>query len=248
MTVGRLHASAHLPSQFGRLSSPHFVRLFWHSLLPRLYSLRRSMAILCRLVHMPATLLVPVLFILSYIVPGAALTSNSATKEKRFENFALAILLSLVFAPLTLSLLSRAVPGNDGLLMAGYIIFWALVTAGVRMFPATVTSWLPDFSALPKADKAAWIAAVLLTVIVVSLRIGLFQGNVSKINDDFFNLTKLTSIAATGLPSLYARQPLYHIDNFTFSWQRSPLNTQLSPATTNLRTGCWKSTMARAAT
>ena len=35
------------------------------------------------------------------------------------------------------------------------------------------------------------------------------RGYESLIFDDHFHLSKLTSIAATGLPSLYARQPLY---------------------------------------
>ena len=55
----------------------------------------------------------------------------------------------------------------------------------------------------------AWLVSALLATIVVALRLGIFQGNASQIGDDFFHLTKLTSIAATGFPSLYARQPLY---------------------------------------
>ena len=56
---------------------------------------------------------VPVLFFLFYFLPGAVLISISAdAKEKRFESIALAVLLSLVFAPLTFALLSRAVPGE----------------------------------------------------------------------------------------------------------------------------------------
>ena len=153
--------------------------------------------------------LVPVLFILFYIVPGAVLISNSLAKEKRLENIAFATLLSLVFAPLTLTLLGRVAPGNDSLLMAGYISFWALAIIGLRFFPATVKAWLPDFSALPKADTVAWLVSALLVTIVVALRLGIFQGNASQIGGDDFHLPKLTSIAATGLPSLYARQPLY---------------------------------------
>ena len=153
---------------------------------------------------------VPILFFLFYFLPGAVLISNSADgKEKRFENIALAVLLSLVFAPLTFALLSRAVPGDDRLLLAGYVLLWALALVGVRLFRRPVLALLPDFGALPKADKTAWLFSVLLTAIVVSERIGIFQGNASIVGDDVFNLTKLTSIAATGLPSLYARQPLY---------------------------------------
>ena len=153
---------------------------------------------------------VPVLFFLFYFLPGAVLISFSmGGKEKRFESIALAVLLSLVFAPLTFALLSQAVPGNDRLLLGGYLLFWALALAGVRLFRPTVSGWLPDFSALPKADRTAWLFSFLLAAIVVSLRIGIFQGNISRIGDDYFQLTKLTSIAATGLPAVYARQPLY---------------------------------------
>ena len=153
---------------------------------------------------------VPVLFFLFYFLPGAILiSSSSGAKEKRFENFALAILLSLVFAPLTFTLLSQAVPGNDRLLLAGYLLFWALALIGVRLFRPTVSGWLPDFSALPKTDRTAVLFSLLLTAIVVSLRFDIFQGISSPIGDDYFHLTKLTSIAATGLPSVYARQPLY---------------------------------------
>ena len=153
---------------------------------------------------------VPILFFLFYFLPGAVLISNSADgKEKRFENIALAVLLSLVFAPLTFALLSRAVPGDDRLLLAGYVLLWALALVGVWLFRRPVLALLPDFGALPKADKTAWLFSVLLTAIVVSERIGIFQGNAPIVGDDVFHLTKLTSIAATGLPSLYARQPLY---------------------------------------
>ena len=120
---------------------------------------------------------VPVLFFLFYFLPGAVLISISAdAKEKRFESFALAVLLSLVFAPLTFALLSQAVPGNDRLLLGGYVLFWALALVGVRLFRQTVSGWLPDFSALPKADKTAWLFSFLLAAIVVSMRIGIFQG------------------------------------------------------------------------
>ena len=134
--------------------------------------------------------LVPVLFILFYVVPGAVLLSNSAVKGKRLENFALAILLSLLFAPLTFKLLSRAFPGNDSLLLAGFICFWALAAAGVRFFPQTIEAWLPDFSALPKADGMAWLFSTLLAAIVVSLRLGILQGNVSQIDDDLLSPDK----------------------------------------------------------
>ena len=153
--------------------------------------------------------LVPVLFTLFYIVPGAVLISNSLAKEKRLENIAFAILLSLVFAPLTMTLLARVVPGNDSLLMAGYVSFWALAIIGIRFFPTTVNAWLPDFSALPKVDKTALLVSAVLTVIVVSLRLSVFLGHDFPIGDDRNHLSKLTSIAATGLPSLYARQPFY---------------------------------------
>ncbi len=151
----------------------------------------------------------PVLFILFYLVPGAVLLSNSAAKGRGLEQLALATLLSLIFAPLTFTLLSRAFPGNDSLLLAGFAGFWALFAAGVRIFPEKVRARLPDFSGIPRADGVAWLVSVLLAVIVVSLRLGILQGYASQISDDDFHLTKLTAIAATGLPSLHARQPLY---------------------------------------
>ena len=158
---------------------------------------------------MTALVLVPVLFVLFYFLPGAVLLSNtSGAKQKRFENLALATLLSQLAAPLTLTLLGRAVPSNDGLLMTGYFAFWALAVVGVRLMPRRVKELFPDFGFLPKADKGAWLVSVLLTAIVVSLRIGLLQGYISQVGDDFFHLTKLSSIATTGLPSFYARQPL----------------------------------------
>ncbi len=150
-----------------------------------------------------------VLFFLFYFLPGAVLVSNSAGDTKKpFDTGALAVLLSLLFAPLTFTLLSRVFPGQDSLLLAGYISFWALALIGIRLWPG-VTGWLPDFGGLPKTDKAAVLFAALLTAIVVALRFGIFQGHISQIDDDHFQLTKLTSIATTGLPSLYARQPLY---------------------------------------
>ena len=162
--------------------------------------------------------LVPVLFTLFYIVPGAVLISNSLAKEKRLENIAFAMLLSLVFAPLTLTLLGRVVPGNDSLLMAGYVSFWALAIIGIRIFPATVKAWLPDFSVLPRADTVAWLVSILLTVIIVSVRLPIFAGFASLIDDDIFHMAKLSSIAATGLPSLYSRQPLYQFIYFDLDY------------------------------
>ena len=160
---------------------------------------------------MQGFLLVSILFLCLYILPGAVLTTNSwaGAKERRYENLALAVLLSLVFAPLTLTLLSRAVPSNDTLLFGGYVTIWGLAAGALRLFPRRLRAFLPDFSSLPRADVAAWLVAAFIAVVVLSLRLGFLQGNVSQINDDLFSLTKLTSIAATGLPSLYARQPLY---------------------------------------
>ena len=153
--------------------------------------------------------LAPVLFILFYLVPGAVLISNSAGRGSRLENLALAVLLSLIFAPLTFTLLSSVFPRNDTLLLAAFLTFWALFAAAVRLFPETVRARLPDFGAIPRADKVAWLVSILLAAIVVSLRLGVLQGNASQVGDDNFHLIKLTSIAATGLPSLHARQPLY---------------------------------------
>ena len=154
---------------------------------------------------------VPVLFVLFYLVPGAVLVSNTAAKGRRLDNLTLAILLSLIFAPLTFTLLRRAFPGNDTLLLAGFVSFWALFAAGVRFFPEPVKARLPDFGAIPKADTFAWLVSALLAVIVVTLRLGIFQGIPSQIGDDNWHLTKLTSIATTGLPSLHARQPLFPV-------------------------------------
>ncbi len=150
-----------------------------------------------------------VLFFLFYFLPGAVLVSNSAGDTKKpFDTGALAVLLSLLFAPLTFTLLSRVFPGQDSLLLAGYVSFWALALIGVRLWPGAKRR-LPDFGGLPKTDKAALLFAALLTAIVVALRFGIFQGYIAQIDDDNFHLTKLTSIATTGLPSRYARQPLY---------------------------------------
>ena len=167
---------------------------------------------------MIATLFVPVLFVLFYLVPGALLLSNSPLKGRRLENISDAVLLSLIFAPLTFTLLSRAFPNNDTLLLAGFIAFWALFAAGVRLFPQTIRARLPDLTALPKADRVAWLVSFLLVAIVVSLRLGIFQGNVSQIGDDDFHLVKLTSIAATGLPSLLSRQPLYPLTYYDLDY------------------------------
>ncbi len=153
--------------------------------------------------------LAPVLFILFYLVPGTVLLSNATCKNKRLENLALAVLLSLIFAPLTFTLLSRAFPGNDTMLLVGFVGFWTVFAAGVRLFPEAVRARLPDFGAIPKADKAAWLVSILLAAIVVTLRLGILQGSASQVGDDNFQLVKLTSIATTGLPSLHARQPLY---------------------------------------
>ncbi len=153
--------------------------------------------------------LAPVLFVLFYLFPGAVLSSNTVFKGRRLENISVAVLLSLIFAPLAFTLLSRVFPNNDSLLLAGFTGFWALFAAGVRFLPETVKARLPDFNCIPKADSVAWFVSALLAAVVVTLRLGLLQGNASQIGDDDFHLVKLTSIAATGLPSLQARQPLY---------------------------------------
>lgn len=150
------------------------------------------------------------LFVLFYLLPGSILLHGMlGDKEKRLENVALAVLLSLVLTPLILTQVSRVFPSNEVGLIAGVVAFWAISLAGTSLFRRRMGAWLPDFGALPKADKWAWLLSALVTAAVLSMRIGIFRGNESLIADDHFHLSKLTSIAATGLPSLYARQPLY---------------------------------------
>ena len=159
---------------------------------------------------MSALSIVLALFVLFYLLPGSIFLSNAiGNKGKRLENVGLAVLLSVVLAPLTLTLFSRAFPGNDGRLFAGYVAFWALALLAVILNRRGVQRLMPDFSALPNADWKAWLLSALLAAAVVSLRASILRGYESLIGDDHFHLSKLTSIAATGLPSLYARQPLY---------------------------------------
>ena len=150
------------------------------------------------------------LFVLFYLLPGSIVMNRMlGDKEKFLENSALSVLLSLVLTPLILTQLSRAFPSNDFGLVTGFVAFCAIAFAGTRLFRRRVQAWLPDFGALPKADKGAWLLAALVTAAVLALRISIFRGFESSIGDDHFHLSKLTSIAATGLPSSYARQPLY---------------------------------------
>lgn len=150
------------------------------------------------------------LFVLLYLLPGCILLNRMlGDKEKRFENIALAILLSLVLTPLIFTQVSRVVPSSDIGLIAGFSAFWAVSIAWVGLSWRGMQARLPDFSALPKADSAAWLLSALVAAAVLTLRLGIFRGYESLIADDHFHLNKLTSIAATGLPSLYARQPLY---------------------------------------
>ena len=159
---------------------------------------------------LPPMFLAGALIFLFYILPGALLISNSWGKEgKRLENVALAVLISLIFAPITLALLGYASPGNDRALLAGYLIVWGLLLVGVRLFRSRVICWLPDFNALPRAGTTALMFSILLSVFFLALRFNVFQGQVSKVGDDAAHFAKVTSIAATGLPALYARQPLY---------------------------------------
>ncbi len=150
------------------------------------------------------------LFVLFYLLPGGVILSTAVgDKVKRLENVSLVVLLSVVLAPLTLTLFGRAFPGNDGRLFAGYVVFWALALLAVILYRRGIQGHMPDFSALPKADWKAWLLSAFLAGAVVSLRVGILRGHESLIGDDHFHMSKLTSIAATGLPSLYARQPLY---------------------------------------
>ena len=159
---------------------------------------------------MSALSIVLALFVLFYLLPGSIFLSNAiGNKGKRLENVGLAVLLSVVLAPLTLTLFSRAFPGNDGRLFAGYVAFWALALLAVILNRRGVQRLMPDFSALPNADWKAWLLSALLAAAVVSLRASILRGYESLIGDDHFHLSKLTSIAAKGLPSFYARQPLY---------------------------------------
>ena len=153
---------------------------------------------------------VPVLFFLFYFLPGAILiSSSSGAKEKRFENFALAILLSLVFAPLTFTLLSQAVPATTACSWRGISCSGRSPWLACGSFGRPSAGGCPTSALSPKQTRTALLFSFILTAIVVSLRFDIFQGISSPIGDDYFHLTKLTSIAATGLPSVYARQPLY---------------------------------------
>lgn len=157
------------------------------------------------------------LVVLFYILPGTLVLGRLfGYKEKPFENGALAVLLSLVSSPLILTQLSRIFPSNDFGLLGGFLALCAIAFAGTKFLGRSVLARLPDFGALPRADMAAWLFSALMTAAVLTIRIGVFRGNESLITDDHFHFTKLTSIAATGLPSLYARQPL-----FAFSYYRS---------------------------
>lgn len=150
------------------------------------------------------------LVVLFYILPGTLVLGRLfGYKEKGFENGALAVLLSLVSSPLILTQLSRIFPSNDIGLLGCFLALCAIAFAGTKVFGRSVLARLPDFGALPRADMAAWLFSALVTAAVLTVRIGVFRGNESLITDDHFHFTKLTSIAATGLPSLYARQPLF---------------------------------------
>jgi len=150
------------------------------------------------------------LVFLFYVLPGGLLIATSRGNEgKRLENIALAVLLSLIFAPVSLALLGYAFPGNDRALLAGYLTVWGLPLLGLRLFRSRIIRWLPDFNVLPRAGAGALLFSVLLAVFFLALRFNVFQGQISKVADDFAHFAKVTSIAATGLPSLYSRQPLY---------------------------------------
>lgn len=150
------------------------------------------------------------LFALSYVLPGIALTSDrSGLKRRTVDRIALVVFLSLIFGPLTFSLLSLFFPGRDTHLLFGYVLLWTAGLAAARRYGPAFRRWVPDFSALPGSDRPAFIAAVLLTAVVASLRVAALQGYEPLVRDDFFHLAKVTSIATSGLPSLYARQPLY---------------------------------------
>ena len=162
---------------------------------------------------------VPILFLVFYLLPGTALIRCAwEDKQIRFGRITLAILLSIVLTPLTFSLLSWAVPGNDTLQLGAYLALWALVFAGIRYIWPSAKKWLLDFGTLPNADKTALLFSVLLTAIVVSLRLSIFQGNASQVPDDHYNMAKVSSFAATGLPSLYARQPLYAFEYYDLDY------------------------------
>ncbi len=159
---------------------------------------------------MPSLIVTIALVFLFYILPGGLLISTSLGKEgKRLENIALAVLLSMIFAPVSLALLGYIFPGNDRALLAGYLTVWGLPLFGLRLFRSRVIRWLPDFNALPRAGASALLFSVVLAVFFLALRFNIFQGQISKVADDFAHFAKVTSIAATGLPSLYSRQPLY---------------------------------------
>ena len=123
---------------------------------------------------------VPILFLLFYLLPGAALMRGAwEDKHIRFGRITLAILLSIVLTPLTFSLLSWAVPGNDTLQLGSFLALWAVAYAGMRYVRPSAKKWLLDFDTLPQADKTALLFSVLLTAIVVALRLSIFQGNAS---------------------------------------------------------------------
>ncbi len=66
---------------------------------------------------MSALSIVLALFVLFYLLPGSIFLSNAiGNKGKRLENVGLAVLLSVVVAPLTLTLFSR-----EGLAALGLI-------------------------------------------------------------------------------------------------------------------------------
>lgn len=153
--------------------------------------------------------LVPVLFFLLYILPGAALLSSFGARWRQFETLSLAILLSLIFAPFTLIILSWAAPGSDRFQLIGYICFWAITAAVLRLLQGRTSRWLPEFHSLPRADFSAWLMSGILAAIVVLVRLRIFQGIYSTIGDDPHHLARVTSIATTGLPSFLSRQPLY---------------------------------------
>ena len=175
------------------------------------------------------------LIILFYLLPGSIILSSSfGDKERWLENAAMAVLLSLVFAPLTVSQLSLVFSGKE--IIAGYVAVWVVAFFAVMPFFRSVQVRLPDFGALPKADKGALLLAALLAAAVVSLRFGIFRGYESLIGDDHFHLSKLTSIAATGIPSLYARQPLFAFSYYDLDYVIPALLVRFSGGTVGIAT------------
>ena len=97
---------------------------------------------------------VPILFLVFYLLPGAALIRGAwEDKQIRFGHITLVILLSIVLTPLTFSLLSWAVPGNDTLQLCAFLALWALVFAGIRYVRPNAKKWLLDFDTLPNARQ-----------------------------------------------------------------------------------------------